>query len=152
MTTVRIEYYGMDGQGKNVTEAKRDASIKIEKALGGDYSPVIIRANGEGVLIFRTPRDGWGYALLHPDTQGRVYSNGGTYPTQQEAERRARAHLAQNVFEHDGPDGTEVIKDKRDLDEHKRWVEWQRLYKRWRDAGATDNVAHSNACQGLEPS
>ena len=152
MATVRIEYYGMDGVGRNVTEAKRDAGAKIENALSGDYSPIIVRANGEAVLIFREPRYGWGYALLHPDTHGLLRSNGSTYDERDEAERKARSHLAQIVFSYDGPDGSEVIEDKHDLEEHKRWVAWQRLYRKWRDAGVADYIAHSNACRGLEPS
>jgi len=151
MPTVRIDYFGMDGSGRNVTEAKKDAGAKIEEALSGDYSPVLIRSNGEGVLIFREPKYGWGYALIHPDTQGVIRSNGSAYPTKNEAELKARNHLAQIIFTHDGPDGSEVIKDKHDLHNHKRWVTWQRLYKRWIDAGATDHIAHNNACQGLEP-
>lgn len=152
MAIVKIEYFGMDGQGRNVTAAKKDAGAKIQRALSGDYSPILIRAHGEGILIFREPKYGWGYTLIHPDTQGRLWSNGSNYDNQKEAERKARSHLAQIIFAHDGPDGSEVIKNKSDLAEHKGWIKWQRLYKRWANTGAPDKICHKNACRGLEPS
>jgi hypothetical protein len=141
----------MEGEGRNITEAKRDAGAKIEHALSGDYCPTIIQAHGEAVLIYREPKFGWTYLPIHPDTQGRLWRNVSNEWTRDEAERRARQHLAQIIFSHDGPDGSEVICNKNDREEHKRWAAWQRLYKKWRDTGASDQVAHENACRGREP-
>lgn len=33
--TIKITYYGMDGEGRTVKEAKADAGTKIEAALKG---------------------------------------------------------------------------------------------------------------------
>lgn len=150
MNTVRITYYGMDGEGRNVTEAKRDAGAKIENALTGNYTPQLIRGStSEAVLIFREP-SGWYYSPIHADSTGRVCTIG-SYDTQKEAERKARQHLAQNIFTLDGLDGSEVILDKADKREHATWIEYQRLYKAWRDTGLADQQAHEKACRRLAP-
>jgi hypothetical protein len=70
MPNVTLEYYGVIGTGKNVTEAKRDAGEQIRKALDGDYSPALIHWRQYTVLVWREPKLGWGYRISHPDAQG----------------------------------------------------------------------------------
>jgi hypothetical protein len=53
---VTIEYYGVNGTGRNVTEAKRDAGEQIRKALDGDYTPSLIHWGGYTVMFWREPK------------------------------------------------------------------------------------------------
>ena len=65
-----ITYYGVDGHGRTVKEAKLDAGRKIERMLDGSYQPTWIEANGEVAILFRTPDGGWQAALKHHDSDG----------------------------------------------------------------------------------
>ena len=147
---VRIEYYGMEGEGRTLTEAKRDAGAKIERAMTGSYTPKFIQAHSKAVLIHREP-DGWYYSPINNLDATERLCTVGTYDTQKEAERGARQHLAQLIFTLDGPDGSEVIQNKANLAEHKSWTEYQHLYRAWRDMGIDENLAHEKACRHLKP-
>lgn len=63
MPRVTIEYYGVEGSGRTVTEAKKDASEKIKASLTGNYHPKIIYHRGYAQLIYREP-DGWHHAEI----------------------------------------------------------------------------------------
>jgi hypothetical protein len=72
MPNVTIEYYGVTGTGRNVTEAKRDAGEQIRKALDGDYTPSLIHWRQYTVLMARDPKFGWGYRISHAAEQGET--------------------------------------------------------------------------------
>ena len=97
-TQVSVKYFGMDGVGRNVTEAKRDAGRKIEAALEGHYEPTIYRDGAAAVMVFRNPLHGWGHTVLTDDDgairAGRHYASmdDGTWDG---AKQRALGHLAQ---------------------------------------------------------
>jgi hypothetical protein len=87
MPEVTIDYYGMTGIGRNVTEAKRDAGERIRKALDGNYEPSIIRWRQYLVVLARHPRYGWGYRISNPkegEIRERAYLNS-CYEDQREA-------------------------------------------------------------------
>ena len=63
MTTVNVTYYGMDGAGRNVTEAKRAAGAKIESAMTGSYQPKIFSSRGYAVMVWRDPC-GWRNSVI----------------------------------------------------------------------------------------
>ena len=52
---VTITYFGMEGQGKNITEAKRDAGARIEKVMQANYTPRVVGYGGEAYLIWQEP-------------------------------------------------------------------------------------------------
>ena len=117
---MRITYDGMDGTGRTLTDARRDAAHKIEQALSGTYDPVLLPLpDGDIMLGFRTPTEGWSYWFWR---DGRL--SGGclcALTTREELERRMRRHAAQSTedsryLEH--PTCTE--QDKRDFDEYRR--------------------------------
>lgn len=60
---IRIDYYGVEGAGKTVKEAKLDAGRKIETMLKGDYVPEVIAFRGFVALLWREPY-GWFSKLL----------------------------------------------------------------------------------------
>ena len=94
--TARITYFGMEGEGRNLTEAKRDAGRKVEQALEGSYTPELIGdiSKGYAMLLVRQPKLGWESILLYPGKEGALYGSSGSDTTKEECERRARAHLA----------------------------------------------------------
>jgi len=72
-TKVKVEYYGVEGEGRNVTAAKQDAGHKIQKMLGGSYAPMYITSDKQTAVVFRDPRNGWGYFLIHTDDPECLY-------------------------------------------------------------------------------
>jgi hypothetical protein len=143
---ITIKYYGIEGTGKNVTEAKRDAGSRIEKMLGGDYTPFLIRHGGYVALLTREPAYGWGYRLINDDEQGFIHCGshvnncGDPRKDFEEIRLHAYRHLAQLAGHYTGlvlPDAT-----KRELD---RYYDWQDAYREVRDAGGTDEQARESA-------
>src|SRR5213593_2027991 len=64
MTTIRLTYCGMAGEGPTVKEAKQDAARKIEAVLDADYTPAVYRWGNSCAVVWRTPR-GINSAYLH---------------------------------------------------------------------------------------
>lgn len=56
--SVTVTYYGVEGTGRTVTEAKKDAGRKIEESLTGTYKPQLIESRGTAIVIWRDPH-GW---------------------------------------------------------------------------------------------
>ena len=140
--TVRITYYGMEGEGKNVTEAKRDAARKVEAALEGDYSPEIIGdLTRYAVLLWREPRYGWGFRTITATTTGRLYgSSHGS--SRMEVEKYARRHVADLL-----QDVTYILeKDREGIRDWHSKQEFQRKYQEARNEGHSDHEAHAIAC------
>lgn len=144
MNKVTVTYYGMEGTGRTVSEAKKDAGAKIEKALKGYYTPLILRHDGEMALVARDPFQGWGYRLIHADsteTKEQVYLNTGIW-SQEDCIRSAFHHMAQNAGHYRGIESKLNDSQKRDLDSYFRW---QDDYKRLRSEGLSDTDAHRMA-------
>lgn len=129
--TVRITYYGMDGEGRNVTEAKKDAGRKIEEALHGNYTPFVLARDGVAFVAHRNPQ-GWGYTIFRDDESG-----GSSYcsDTREGTIRCMRSHAAQ-YFADSTPDyGASYIENAEDLHAHISLINWHRGYRAWLDAG-----------------
>jgi len=140
MSKVTIEYFGMSGEGRTVTEAKRDAGSKIESALKGHYTPTIISWRGWSMLIYREP-SGWHYrGIVSPEhgvTEGKVWGNG-AYDAEEDALRAARHHMAQNGMDWttDTPEDCPAFLTKRE--ERSEWISYLATGKRFgvaRDLG-----------------
>ena len=148
---VSIVYYGMDGWGRNVTEAKRDAGARIERALTGSYTPEVYSHRGMAYLVYRTP-DGWHAAIIADETGIRpngVYGVCGcNYGDKAEAVRRALYNLAQLTWTHDDDDeAPEFVKDRSDRSDFRGWVRFQRRCKIARERGMNDADIHAYACE-----
>lgn len=145
---IRLNYCGMDGEGRTVTQAKCDAAGKIRTLLSGDWQARCIY--GRRILTF-VWRDinGWCYKIIDPaDANGQdeiIY--GVRSGSLADIDRRARSHMAQ--WEHDMDRPFEVptyLTDKRDIGEYLRLAAWQLAYRQARADGLSDTDAHEWAC------
>lgn len=69
---ITLDYYGVEGTGRTVTEAKRDAGERIKRIVR-HLSPRIYSWRGYSVVI--SPNEhGAQYTLIHPDSDGSVHS------------------------------------------------------------------------------
>jgi hypothetical protein len=114
MATVRVTHYGMDGSGRNVTEAKRDAGRKIEAALSGHYTPEVAARKGWAALVFREPGRIWWQGSRGETQEGRImqYQNQKIRFSDGREGRQYTAHLEDGTVRLCGvvvnklPDGT----------------------------------------------
>lgn len=164
MSKVSIEYYGMDGMGRTLTEAKKDAGMKIEQAMKGSYEPKVIASRGYVILVWRDPY-GWrsSYITDGGDDKGGndgfreqlSYSSGHVF---KEAYQSALMSLAQATW--DGQeqlppclgDASSLLK-RRDVDgksmlsEFAHWRGFQLAYRAARANGIEDHACHQWACE-----
>lgn len=148
MATVTVEYYGMSGSGRNVTEAKRDAGRRIEAALSGHYTPEILSHRGIAILVYREPQ-GWCNRIIADPERGIIAGriHGSNHGTREECVRAALNHLAQLGWTHDDDDeAPDFVKDRADRADFRSWVTFQRRHKRARESGLNSNDAHAYAC------
>lgn len=154
MATVTVTYCGMEGTGRNVTQAKQDAARKIEAVLSGYWSPVLIRGRKYLMLVYREP-NGWRSKLIDPrDTKARivdtVYGNFIPGSTQDEAVADASRHLAQVEIDLDAPDPffpPPYLTHDRDVREWRSYVAWQLAARHAQKLGMSDNDMHRWACE-----
>lgn len=152
MSTVRIDYFGMSGEGKTVTDAKRDAGRKIEAALAGSYTPEILAWRGYAILIYREPA-GWCNRLIADPERGIVEGRiwGTSYGSREEATAAAQAHLADLGWkEEDGEEPPPFLKDRRLIADYQYKARFHARYNFARRRGFSDQDAHSYA--GHNPS
>ena len=136
-TTIKIEYFGMPGEGPTVKEAKLDAGRKIEAALHGSYAPTFLTFGDYTALVWREPT-GWGYRLLS-EKDNTLYAS--CNDSRDEAMRRAKRHLAQ-LAELTIPD-EEILAyvHKDDRREIENGIRWQREMRDLAAQGYTDQEA-----------
>lgn len=153
MTKVRISYFGMDGEGRNLTEAKKDAGNKIEKALAGSYTPEILTHRGYAVLLYREP-SGWASRLIADPQRGLVGGHvyGSSIGTYERVKQSTLLNLAQLGWEpKDGLDAPEFVRGREMVNEFTGWVRFQMRYAFARnEKGLSDFDAHAYA--GCDPS
>lgn len=147
--TIRVKYYGMDGEGTTVTEAKKDAGRKITEALDGDYIPEILEWRGYAILVYREP-EGWcSRTIADPEDgikAGCVYGNPSS--TREETIQSARRHLAQMGWKpEDGFDLPTFVTNRNDIADHYNWCKAQLRWRKARDAGLDANDCHAYACK-----
>lgn len=106
---ITITYYGMEGSGPTVREAKADASTKLERLIRElqNANPVIVRV-GEWTALVAFDINGWGYRIIQaPVTDssnvvGPVYLNHG-YGDKHETRKAALRHLTECAWRIDFP-------------------------------------------------
>ena len=143
MQTVKIEYFGMSGQGKNLTEAKRDAGASIERALSGNYHPWAATAEGHTLIVYRDPW-GWWYDLVEPNPESGYLRGVSGFASLDEAKQHGLSHLCQNIFAYNGVRATHLL-DKNEAKEFGAWCDWQDAYKSASAHGADDEHARCEA-------
>ena len=141
---VRIEYFGMEGEGRNLTEARKDAGRKIEEALSGDYIPRLFHFRDETWLMWREPHLGYCYQALTGRIAGQVFSSG-NYQTREECERYMSKHAAQNVCKIGEDSAVDLIVYREDRDSHMTWYLWQGRFTAWQETGLTMEEAKIKA-------
>jgi hypothetical protein len=150
---IRITYYGMEGEGPTVREAKADAGNKLEQLVRDTESRPQIYSFGDRLAIIARTRYSWGYWLL----ENNKPMSGGTHGFENfaDAQRSALSHMADLAWSHDVSDdrafAAEALKcletANRDRDRAiddlvYRW-QWQRRWKAARDQGFDDNKARN---------
>lgn len=155
MSKVTVEYHGVTGVGKNVTEAKRNAGEKIREMIAGNYTPEIIAYRDCAALVWREP-DGWRYRLINLG-DGEGLRHGPQYGTlghwtgadgKSETMSAARYSLAQCGWSPaDGTTMPEILKnaDRRAHDEFTSWAQFQVRYALAKARGMTEIDCHDYA-------
>ena len=147
-TKINLTYYGMEGSGATVKEAKLDAGRKIEAALSGYHFPTIItKTVGEvtyTVFVFRMLNQ-WGYSTIKhgAEKDGRQFASANDN-SEEEALRHAWRHIAGNEFTF--TDDGQAWLEKNDTDGLRELVymaKWQHLMKAWQNVGKTSEEARS---------
>ncbi len=149
MATVTIEYFGMTGSGRTVTEAKRDAGAKIERALSGSWTPEIVEWRGCAILIHREPQGWCRTVIAGPEgVRGGRCWGAPNEDTFESAKLCAQIHLADMASTLDDTEPPEFLRDRNLIREWHLRQEFQRRYVRARAAGLADNECHHYACSG----
>lgn len=144
---VTIDYFGMSGSGRTVTEAKQNAGRAIKAALDGSYTPEIIAWRGTGMLVHREP-NGWCYRIItEPDGSTR---EGPVYGCPNDKDKAAALlaasrHLADQGMRETDTEPPEFLKDRESRGEFMYKLEFLRRYRKAQRAGMNDNDAHSYA-------
>ncbi len=145
-TSISLTYFGMPGTGRTVTEAKKDAGAKIEKALTGHYTPRVLNYRGWAFLVYREPH-GWASAVIaQPDGfRESLCTRSQNDQTEKEAVAHAQEQLAQLGWE--DTDGTEAPAFLTTLQarEFREWAEFQLRFREAVRRGMGHNDAHSYA-------
>ena len=154
MPTVTLEYYGVSGTGKNLTEAKRDAGAKIERALK-NRSPRLYRYRGAMLIVWTEP-EGDCYRIVWPDTRDGSVDHGCTM-TRDNGDACGLKHLIdimRTEGEYEMPDW---VPARIARDHGARWLadwrsndEFQRRYREAQARGMTDGDCHAYACGRIE--
>jgi hypothetical protein len=164
--TIRITYYGMDGEGPTVKAAKEDAGHKLAHLVAQtEEAPVIVAVEGVAALVAYT-QQGWGHRLItgqSTDNTSGFFTGpqyvSGSYETKQEARLAALRHVLDIAWRFECDDAAWLDQmtasrtgcplshaDARTLRTEmlERWA-WQRRYRKAREAGRTDEDARNIA-------
>jgi hypothetical protein len=156
--SIRITYYGMDGEGPTVKAAKEDAGRKLARLVAEtEEAPVIIAADGVAAIVAYS-KWGWGHRLITAQESGLQTGQqfvSGNYETRHEAELAALRHVLDIAWRFPRDDtawldetlvgkvGTYLTRDENKslrADLLERWA-WQRRYRAAREAGNSDEDA-----------
>jgi hypothetical protein len=151
--SVTVMHYGVEGTGRTVTEAKKDAGKKIEKALEGSYTPQILAWRGYVALVYRDMQ-GWQSRLIMDPERGVIDGpvHGSHYGDEiKEAVDAANSNLAQLGWKpEDCLECPSILTTREQQSDFRHWCKFQLRYKAAKSAGLNDNEAHSFA--GYNPS
>lgn len=146
---ITLTYFGVEGSGRTVSEAKKDAGRKIEAALTGDYDPFLIGHCGYLGLVGRDPRGGqlgtWGYRVIEAGCLGgdglTVFIDT-NYASRHDAIAACAYHLAQNAGTYAGLERHLAAARLRDLD---AYFLWQQEYAKAKSEGLGDEECRARA-------
>jgi hypothetical protein len=150
-TKITLEYFGFQGQGATVKEAKQDAGRKIEALHHGTWEPVVVTWRGETILIYRT-LDGWiSRFLQHKGEPLKVSSGCQCHGNDdvKEVIRSVQRHVVQLGWTFEDPidhfpDFCTNEADRREAIDYRKW---QLAYRKFKDEGHDDNEAHRLASE-----
>lgn len=141
MKTITLDYYGMTGQGRTVTEAKQDAGRKITEALSGDYTPRVYSFGGNTWAVWRTPRGIVSGRVLPDGKFGGTCLHG--RDTFEEACYTTRFHLAQLGCDITSDEIPSILPgDEKSIREFSWWLGFQRAYRHAKAGGKNDMDSH----------
>lgn len=139
-------------------QARTELALQIDQALTRCRRAPTVIDTGKGVivLVWADP-NGYSYSIVDSASApsaavaltAKCFCN---YHDYDEAERAARRHLAQYIFEPNdvlSDDCAWVILDPQDRAGHLSWVRWQRVYADARKSGMSDGEAREYAGRTL---
>ncbi len=147
---VRVNFHGVEGTGRTLTEAREDAGKTIKARMTGTYTPEIIAHKGYTLLLWRDLY-GWNFSILTDHETGKlrsgfIYGCSGSQ-TFEDARNAGAAHLARCAWEYgDGSDAPDILTTKEGRQQFTDWALWQARYKTFRAQGCDDSTAHRKAC------
>ena len=166
MAKISITYYGMDGEGPTIKEAKADAGRKIEKLVAAaSEAPIIISIRGFASLVAYSGHSSggsWASRLIMSD--GKIHTGPAYLGSDSEDKHRvmvqALTHVATSAwtFDDDDQEFAEMAADRANgcpLNHSDRReviaailnnARFQRKYRECRDNGMDDRHAHASAC------
>lgn len=142
MSHVSIEYFGVSGIGRNVTEAKRDAGRKIE-AMVDARKPRIVSWRGHAQMIWRGP-EAWCSASVCDAGELREDVSYQTHGIDdlEDVIRSCKRHMAQMAWKPEDGTACDLLADDRnEARDFARWAEFQLRYREARACGMTDQDA-----------
>jgi len=153
---VEVWHGGLTAHGRNVTTAKANLAEKIDNALEGSYTPILVHMADSplAALVWRDLH-GWQYTITGlsemPSGERVSMMNGSTSEgpdaTVKQVEDAARRHLAQCILEFKGErrTGMEVLANDVDRLIHERYVILQWVYRVWYKSGLDREAAMDKA-------
>jgi hypothetical protein len=134
---------------KNMSDALADLLRQVQQTYVGNYFPTIVTYRSQSMIIYRTPYSGWEYAPLlsdgglgisTPSTSDRISS----FDSSREAERAARKHLAQMVWNGEEERSWAII-DKDDQASFTIWAKYQKRVAYYKQGGMSQEEAEKAA-------
>lgn len=148
-TRIALTYCGMAGEGRTVTEAKKDAARRIEKAMEGSYSPIVLTAGEWQALMYRRPDCGWSHAIISgPDRERKEMQHlyGSPAGSQKDCEAQCRKHLGDLATDWRTcltvDDVHPIVTDQSARRDILRSCEFTRRYRFAESLGFNDNQCH----------
>lgn len=148
----------VEGTGPTKALAKQRALDKATAVCSGFYTPTIIPGNDKEIAIIWRTSSGFQYKILGLFELGHLNQNlylhgaSGNHDTFEAADRAARRHLGQILWQHeDGEKVPECVTHPDDQKEALSWIQWQLRYRAFRRHGCDDMQAHRYASEGMDP-
>lgn len=150
MPTVTIDYFGVTGSGRNVTEAKRDAGAKLERFVAS-YRPRSIHYRGTVYVIWTEPDGGVHSEQIVYRGEYRERRGSSWCGSVEEALQSIVGSLAQDVYPEPIADDDDLWDfldregQRRAKSDYRAWCAFQAAYKA-APPELTDIARHNWAC------
>lgn len=134
---VKIEYCGMEGNGRNLTEAKQDVERKLSNFVRDSYRMRIVNVGQYSALIWRAVY-GWSYALIRdPEGMRELQGSNSGDENFEGTLRQVIKHLVQLDWDprtlaecEQVPEIITDPRDRREMRDYKRtYVHWHLLQR-----------------------